>query len=234
MISRYLKRATRARRQTVFFALLLLTAALVVVGCGGGGSSSSSGEVAAAGASTRSEGASTGSGSSSSATAVTTSASTSDQGEPAESEVQVQAEDPVDEGPAAVHIDRRDIPLLKDNDEISPTGAKPIKPCKLVTRSEASAILGKGTTLAERPQGPTCVYSNAGRAVTLTVEVNSVKTLKSGARKATQVEVGGRTGWCIKYQTTAVIVGISGGRVLRANGPCQAGVRFVSKALRRI
>jgi hypothetical protein len=218
-----------SRHLTALSALLLLTAALLV-GCGGGSSSttSTSGGTARAGSST---GSSSGS-SSSEASSVTTSTSTSAAGEPAE--VVVAAEDPVSEGPAAVHIDRRDIPLLKDNDEISPTGAKPIKPCKLVTRPEARAILGQGTTSTEHPQGPTCVYSNAGRTVTLTVEVNSVKTLKAGARKATKVELDGRTGWCIKYQTTAVIVGISGGRVLRANGPCQAGVRFVSKALPRI
>ena len=103
-----------------------------------------------------------------------------------------------------------------------------------MTRAQASAILGKGTTASERPQGPTCVYSNAGRTVTLVVEDNSVKQLRQGARKATKVEVGGKTGWCIKYQSTAVIVGVSGGRVLRADGPCQAGVRFVSTALHRI
>ena len=217
-----------SRRLTALSALLLLTAALLV-GCGGGSTSSTStgGDAATASSSTGSS-----SGSSSAASAVTTSTSTSGGGEAVEAAV--AAEDPVSEGPAAVHIDRRDIPLLKDNDEISPTGAKPIKPCKLVTRPEATAILGKGTTSAEHPQGPTCVYSNAGRTVTLTVEVNSVKTLKGSARKATKVELDGRTGWCIKYQTTAVIVGISGGRVLRADGPCQAGVRFVSKALHRI
>ena len=95
-------------------------------------------------------------------------------------------------------------------------------------------ILGKGTTASERPQGPTCVYTNAGRTVTLAVEVNSVKQLRKEARKSTKVDLGGKTGYCVKYQTTAVITGISEGRVLRADGPCQAGVRFVTKALRRL
>jgi hypothetical protein len=146
----------------------------------------------------------------------------------------VKADDPVSEGPAAVAIEPRNAPLGMDNDEVQTTGAKPVKPCKLVRRAEARAILGRGTTAVERPQGPTCVYSNAGRTVTLAIEDNSVKRLKGAARKATKVKVGRRIGWCVKYQTTAVIVGISEGRVLRADGPCQAGVRFVSKALRRV
>jgi hypothetical protein len=211
------------RNQVVFLALLLLAAA-VAVGCGGGGSSSSSGATATASGSGGSSG-------SSSSTKFTTTSSGSE-AEPVEADV--QTEDPVSEGAAAVSIEPRKISPMQDNDEIQPTGAKPVAPCKLVTRQEASAILGKGTTASERPQGPTCVYSNAGRTVTLVVEDNSVKQLVAGARKSTKVTVAGKTGYCIKYQSTAVIVGISGGRVLRADGPCQAGVRFVSKALHRV
>lgn len=216
----------KSLRNQILFLALVVAAAAVAVGCGGGGSSSST--AANAGGGDGSNG--------SSATAELTSTSTA---KPSGSEggathAQVKAEDPVSNGPAAVTIEPRNAPLGVDNDEIQTTGAKPVKPCKLVTRAQASAILGKGTTASERPQGPTCVYSNAGRTVTLVVEDNSVKALRQGARKATKVEVGGKTGWCIKYQSTAVIVGVSGGRVLRADGPCQAGVRFVSTALHRI
>jgi hypothetical protein len=146
----------------------------------------------------------------------------------------VQAEDPISEGAEAESIEPRDIPTGEDNDEVQSTGAKPVEPCRLVTRKEATAILGKGTKAVERPQGPTCVYTNAGRTVTLAVEDNSVKQLRKEARKSTKVNLGGKTGWCVKYQSTAVITGISEGRVLRADGPCQAGVRFVTQALHRI
>jgi hypothetical protein len=149
-------------------------------------------------------------------------------------ETAIQAEDPVSEGAAAVTIEPRDIPTGEDNDEVQPTGAKPVEPCRLVTRKQAAAILGKGTKAVERPQGPTCVYTNAGRTVTLAVEDNSVRQLRKEARKSTKVNLGGQTGWCVKYQSTAVITGISEGRVLRADGPCQAGVRFVTQALHRI
>jgi hypothetical protein len=219
------------RNQVLFLALLVVVTA-VAVGCGGGGSSSSAGGSAAGG--------SGGSGGSS-GTAEFTSASSGSAGEaeaeavkPATAKGHVKAKDPVSEGPAAVAIEPRNTPLGVDNDEIQTTGAKPVKPCRLVTKQQAAGILGKGTTAAERPQGPTCVYSNAGRTVTLVVEDNSVAQLRKGARKSTKVQLGKKTGWCIQYQATAVVVGVSGGRVLRADGPCQAGVRFVTLALRRI
>jgi hypothetical protein len=198
-----------ARRCAILFALLLAVG--VIAGCGGG--SSASADAAAAGG-----------GSSSSPSS----------GGESSAETAVKAEDPVSEGEEGTTIESAREPLTADNDEIQPTGAKVIKPCTLVTRPEAEVILGKHVTSAERPQGPTCVYSASGRTVTLAVEVNSVNQLRKAARRASKVNVNGRTGWCITYQATAVIIGVSGGRVLRADGPCQAGVRFVAKALPRV
>jgi hypothetical protein len=220
----------KSLRNKVLFVALLVVATAVAVGCGGGGSSSSSADASASAGGSAAAGGST-------ATAEFTSASSGSEGGGAQAQpaqAQVKAKDPVSNGPAAVAIEPRNAPLGVDNDEIQTTGAKPVAPCKLVTRSQAAGILGKGTTAAERPQGPTCVYTNAGRTVTLVVEDNSVAQLRKGARKATKVDLGSKTGWCIKYQSTAVVVGVSGGRVLRADGPCQAGVRFVTLALRRI
>lgn len=217
----------KSLRNQVLSLAMLVFAVAALAACGGGGSSSSAGNSAT----TNGSDGSTASTGSSSSTGSTTTSSSSD-GESVKTAV--QAEDPVSEGAAAVTIEPRDIPTGADNDEIQPTGAKPVEPCRLVTRQEASAILGKGTKSVERPQGPTCVYTNAGRTVTLAVETNSVKQLRAEARKSTKVDLGGKTGYCVKYQTTAVITGISEGRVLRADGPCQAGVRFVTKALRRL
>jgi hypothetical protein len=215
------------RNQLLFLTMLVFVVAAVAA-CGGGSSSSGGGAVSAsAGGSSGSSGSS---GPSASGNSVTK--STAPDGESVETAV--QAEDPVTEGAEAATIEPRDIPTGEDNDEVQSTGAKPVEPCRLVTRKEATAILGKGTKAVERPQGPTCVYTNAGRTVTLAVETNSVKQLRKEARKSTKVDLGGKTGYCVKYQTTAVITGISEGRVLRADGPCQAGVRFVTKALRRL
>ncbi|HEV7707373.1 MAG TPA: hypothetical protein VGP16_04195 [Asanoa sp.] len=217
----------KSLRNQVLSLAMLVFAVAALAACGGGGSSSSAGNSAT----TNGSDGSMASTSSPSSTGSTTTSSSSD-GESVETAV--QAEDPVSEGAAAVSIEPRDIPTGEDNDEVQPTGAKPVEPCRLVTRQEASAILGKGTKSVERPQGPTCIYTNAGRTVTLAVETNSVKQLRKEARKSTKVDLGGKTGYCVKYQTTAVITGISEGRVLRADGPCQAGVRFVTKALRRL
>jgi hypothetical protein len=217
----------RAHRKHALFLAMLVAVVAVLAACGGGGSSSSAGGSAA----TSGSGGSTGSSGSSSSADSTTQSSVSD-GESVETAV--HAKDPVSEGAAAVTIEPRDVPTGADNDEVQPTGAKPIEPCRLVTQKQAAAILGKGTKAVERPQGPTCVYTNAGRTVTMAVETNSVKQLRSEARKSTKVNLGGKTGWCVKYQTTAVITGIGEGRVLRADGPCQAGVRFVTEALKRL
>lgn len=214
----------RSLRNRALLLALLVVALVVAVGCGGGGSSAGG----AAGASASGSGGA--SGPTSPARFATTASSA--EGESVESEV--RTEDPVSEGAAAVSIEPRGASPMEDNDEVQSTGAKPVRPCKLVTAKEAATILGKGTTAAERPQGPTCVYTNAGRTVTLAVEVNSVKRLRHAARKATKVPVGNRVGWCIKYQSAAVVIGIGGGRVLRADGACQAGVRFVAEALHRI
>jgi hypothetical protein len=125
-------------------------------------------------------------------------------------------------------------PSGHDTDEVSVTGAKPVKPCALVTKREAEAILGAGVKVSERLQGPTCVYSGSGREVTVVVMKGSLKQLREGARTATAVAVGDRSGYCLRYGSTSVVVGAGSGRVLQVTGPCAAGVRFAAAALRRL
>jgi hypothetical protein len=125
-------------------------------------------------------------------------------------------------------------PTGRDTDEVSASGAKPVPACELVTKPEAEAILGKNVSVSERPLGPTCVYAGSGRRVSLVVEKVPLKALRDGARSATEVTVAGRRGWCVRYETTAVVVSAGEGRVLHVTGPCAAGVRFAAKALPRI
>jgi hypothetical protein len=125
-------------------------------------------------------------------------------------------------------------PSGHDTDEVSVTGAKPVKPCALVTKREAEGILGAGVKVSERLQGPTCVYSGSGREVTLVVMKGSLGKLRSGAKTSTPVTVGGRSGYCLRYESTSVVVGAGSGRVLQVTGPCAAGVRFAAAALRRL
>jgi hypothetical protein len=70
--------------------------------------------------------------------------------------------------------------------------------------------------------------------VTLVVEQASIKALREGARKATPVTIAGKTGYCVRYESTSVIVAAGGRRVLQVTGPCAAGVRFAAAALPKI
>lgn len=125
-------------------------------------------------------------------------------------------------------------PTGRDTDEVSASGSKPIPACELVTKREAEGILGSGVGVSEKPLGPTCVYAGSGRRVTLAVEKVPLKALRDGARSATEVTIAGRHGWCLRYETTAVVVAVGKERVLHVTGSCAAGVRFAAKALPRI
>jgi hypothetical protein len=125
-------------------------------------------------------------------------------------------------------------PTGRDTDEISASGAKPVEPCRLVTKSEAEGILGAGVAVSERPQGPTCIYSGSGRRISQVVEKVPLRALRAGARSATPVTVAGRRGWCLRYETTAVAVAVGDERLLYVTGPCAAATRFATIALPRI
>jgi hypothetical protein len=197
-------RAASLRGRACFVAVALGVTALV--GCGGGSAASTGG------ASTDGAG---GSG-------------------PGSSDFVVKSSDPVTDSGEATEIATGRFPNGHDTDEVSVTGAKPIKPCSLVSKKAASNILGDGVHVSERPQGPTCVYVGSGRQVSLVVEEVPLRPLREGARKATPVSIRGTRGWCIRYEATSVVVGVGHGRVLQVTGPCPAGVRFAAAALPKI
>jgi hypothetical protein len=146
----------------------------------------------------------------------------------------VNGHDPVAESGGSTEIVTAQYPSGRDTDEVSVTGAKPIKTCWLVPKAQAEGILGDGVAVAERPLGPTCVYVGSGREVDLAVEQGSVKQLKNGAKHVESVTVDGRAGYCVTYQSTSVVLDIGSGEVLQVTGPCQAGVRFAAAALPRV
>jgi hypothetical protein len=133
-----------------------------------------------------------------------------------------------------VEVVTANFPNGHDTDEVSVTGAKPIKPCALVPKKKAEGILGANVQVSERPQGPTCVYLGSGREIDLVVEKASLNSLKSEAKKVESVTINGRQGYCLTFQSTSVVAAVSGGRVLQVTGPCQAGVRFAAIALKRL
>jgi hypothetical protein len=142
--------------------------------------------------------------------------------------------DAITESGSEAEVVEAAFPSGHDTDEVSVTGAKAVKPCALVPKKKAEGILGPNVKVSERPQGPTCVYMGSGREIDLVVEKTSLSLLKSEAKKVEPVTINGRRGYCLTYQSTTVVVGLSGGRVLQVTGPCQAGVRFASIALNRL
>jgi hypothetical protein len=118
-----------------------------------------------------------------------------------------------------------------DTDEESTSGAKPIKPCSLVSEAQADRILGGGVDISEHLQGPTCAFSGSGREVTLVVMEAPLKPLVAGARKARPLTVGRHRAWCVSYETTSVVTAVRGRRVLQVTGACPAAARFAAAAL---
>ena len=77
------------------------------------------------------------------------------------------AGDAVSESGSEAEVVEAAFPSGHDTDEVSVTGAKPVKPCALVPKKKAEGILGANVKVSERPQGPTCVYMGSGREIDL-------------------------------------------------------------------
>jgi hypothetical protein len=142
--------------------------------------------------------------------------------------------DAVSESGSEAEVVEAAFPSGHDTDEVSVTGAKPVKPCALVPKKKAEGILGPNVKVSERPQGPTCVYLGSGREIDLVVEKTSLNALKNEAKKVEPVTINGRQAYCLTFQSTSVVAAVGGGRVLQVTGPCQAGVRFAAIALKRL
>jgi hypothetical protein len=124
------------------------------------------------------------------------------------------------------------------DEEHSGDAARPLRPCTLVTRTEARAILGRAITGAiEAPQGPTCVYSAQGahQPVTLAVQSTGLRALER--RKGVAVAsltLHGHRAYCVKDGGLTMFVPLSGERFLSVTAPCPIAARFAAKALVRL
>ena len=110
-------------------------------------------------------------------------------------------------------------------------------PCKLVSRAEAQAILGRPIdNPVEARLGPTCIYRPVGAKSFITLTIESIDLAKALARvrNRTRVDVGGRTAYCGNYGQSMTFVQLTRGRVLTVTAPCAVGVRFAAKALPRL
>jgi hypothetical protein len=110
-------------------------------------------------------------------------------------------------------------------------------PCNLVTRAQASAIVGQPIEVPlEAPQGPTCIYRAQGRADFITVAVQSLpfSKLKRQIRQPRTVDVSNRKAYCGTYGQPMLYVPISSGRVLSIAAPCAVAKQFAITAVRRL
>jgi hypothetical protein len=116
-------------------------------------------------------------------------------------------------------------------------GAAGAAPCTLVSRADASAILGtKVRKPLEAPQGPTCIYrsDDKRRFITLAVQSADLVQLKRQVRKPERVVVSDRTGFCGEYGQPMLYVPLARGEVLSVAGPCGVARRFAAKALEQL
>lgn len=119
--------------------------------------------------------------------------------------------------------------------------AKPVSrsdPCRLVTRSEAAAIIG-GRVLAPEvgALGPTCIYRTprAARLVTLAVHPMDVSAYVARSRRdVVRATVAGRKAYCVNLGDLKLLVPLAGGDVLNIDAPCPIAGRFAAKALSRL
>jgi Protein of unknown function (DUF3558) len=110
-------------------------------------------------------------------------------------------------------------------------------PCGLVTRAQASAIVGEPVQLPfEAPQGPTCVYRTAkGKGlVTLAVQRAEFAKAKNNLQQAAKVDLGSRSGFCGQYGQPTLYAPLSHGRMLTVAAPCGVAKRFAARAVRSL
>jgi hypothetical protein len=146
----------------------------------------------------------------------------------------VKSNDKVTESEGSTEIAEANFPNGLDNDEISPTGGKPVEPCTLVTTEQANRILGGHVQISEHLQGPTCVFQGSGREVTMVVMETPLQPLIKGARSAHTLTVAGHPAWCLQYESGSVVAAVGGGRILQVSGSCPAATRFAAAAVPRI
>jgi hypothetical protein len=108
-------------------------------------------------------------------------------------------------------------------------------PCTLVTREQASAILGERISKpSEAVQGPTCVYKGHKSFVTLAVQTLDFDKIKPKLGLRQRVEVSSKVAYCGNYGQQMLYVPLSEGRVLSVAAPCPRAKRFAALAVRAL
>jgi hypothetical protein len=114
-----------------------------------------------------------------------------------------------------------------------PAGQSASRPCSLVTRTQAKAIVGAPILEPlEAPQGPTCIYqAKSGKPyITLAVQSVSFTRLRKQIRNTRAISVADRKAYCGTYGKPMLFLPLSDGRVLSIAAPCSMASRFAATA----
>ena len=112
-------------------------------------------------------------------------------------------------------------------------GRSASRPCSLVTRTQARAIVGAPILEPlEAPQGPTCIYqTRSGRPyITLAVQNVSFTRLRRQIRNTRAISVADRKAYCGTYGRPMLFLPLPDGRVLSIAAPCRMASRFAATA----
>ena len=125
------------------------------------------------------------------------------------------------------------------DDEVNPSGAHPVNPCSLVSRTQAQAIVhGPVATPVSAPQGPTCIYtpSHGPSLITLALQGRAFSKVQERGqlRDRIVVDVSGHTAYCGVAGTPTLLMPLPQGRLLVIAAPCPIAASFAERALPRI
>ena len=108
-------------------------------------------------------------------------------------------------------------------------------PCTLVTREQASAILGERISKpSEAVQGPTCVYRGHKSFVTVAVQTLDFEKIKAKLGLRQRIAVSDKVAYCGNYGQQMLYVPLTAGRVLSVAAPCPRAKRFAALAVRAL
>lgn len=109
------------------------------------------------------------------------------------------------------------------------------QPCRLVTETEAEAILG--TAIAPpRPAalGPSCLYLNGLSTISLSVQATSYASIRGRLQSVQQFSVAGQPVYCANLGEPMLFAPLDATSTLEVVAPCPIARGFAAAALPRL
>jgi hypothetical protein len=110
-------------------------------------------------------------------------------------------------------------------------------PCRLVSRAQASSILGQSIAAPQdAPLGPTCIYqaTRGATLATIALQTINVRQIHANIKSSVNMTIDGRRGFCGDYGQPTTFVALRHGNTLAITAPCKIGKLLAVVALRRL